>query len=136
MSGNPGNSDSTPRKAILVISASQYLVGHPLSEVIKADWSKSKANGIADKFENVAFPVGPANVAATLESLQRTLQERAWDGVIVGWCIRGHVPEFTVLFEKIIAVLARQVSVQPELKIMFPLGPDDLVETTIRNFPV
>ena len=133
MSNN--GSGSTARKAILILSASQYLVGHPISELVKADWEKEKARDIADYFDNVGFTVDPTNVSGTLQALQQTLQTRPWDGVIVGWCTRGHV-EFTVLFEKIVAVLVKQAILKPELKIMFCTGPTDLVETTFRNFPV
>lgn len=126
---------STARKSILVLSASQYLAGRSVSETIKADWGKEKAAHFADKFDNVGFAVDPTNESGVLESLQETMKGRAWDGIIVGWCIRGHV-EFTTLFEKIIAVLVGQTHAQPDLKIMFSTGPDDLVQTTIRNFSV
>ncbi|RDW58425.1 hypothetical protein BP5796_12355 [Coleophoma crateriformis] len=127
-------SDSTTRKAILVLSASQNLVGHSVHEVVKADWAKDKARGVAEKFDNVGFTVDPTDVPGTLEALQQTLQARSWDGVLVGWCTRGHV-EFTVLFEQIVAVIVQQVILQPQLKIMFSSGADNLVETTVRNFP-
>lgn len=122
------------RKAILILSASQYLVGHPISEVVKSDWEKEKARGIRENFENEGFNIDPDDMPGTLETLQRTLQNRSWDGVIVGWCVRGDV-EFTVLFEKIVDVITRQLILQPELKVMFCAGPDDLVQTTVRNFP-
>ncbi|KAK9325349.1 hypothetical protein V1517DRAFT_314673 [Lipomyces orientalis] len=135
MSNNDESSGSTSRKAILILSASHHLVGHPVSEVIKSDWEKEKARDVAEKFDNVGFTVDLTDVPGTLKALQQTLQTRSWDGVMVGWCTRGHV-EFTVLFEKMVAVIVRQTLLQPELKIMFCAGPDDLVETTIRNFPV
>ncbi|RDW56377.1 hypothetical protein BP6252_14172 [Coleophoma cylindrospora] len=129
------HSDSTTRKAILVLSASQYLAGHSVHEVVKADWAKDKARSIAEKFDNVGFTVDPTDVPGTLEALQQTLQARSWDGVLVGWCTRGHV-EFTVLFEQIVGMIVKQAVLQPHLKIMFSTGPDNLVETTIRNFPI
>lgn len=128
-------STSDARKAILVLSASEYLSGHPISKAVKADWEREKAHGIAEKFDNVGFAVDPTDAAGTLKALQETLHSRSWDGVILGWCIRGHV-EFTVLFEEIVAVVVGQVVLQPELKVMFSVGPEDLVQTTIRNFPV
>jgi hypothetical protein len=42
--------------------------------------------------------------------------------------------EFTVLFEKIVTTIVRQAILQPELKVMFSAGPENLVETTVRNF--
>ncbi|KAJ8104407.1 hypothetical protein POJ06DRAFT_235349 [Lipomyces tetrasporus] len=135
MSNNDESSGNTECKAILILSASHHLVGHPVSEVVKADWEKEKARDVAEKFDNVGFTVDPTDLSGTLKTLQQTLQTRSWDGVIVGWCMRGHV-EFTVLFEKMVAMIVRLAILQPELKIMFCAGPDDLVETTIRNFPV
>ncbi|OKL55396.1 hypothetical protein UA08_09339 [Talaromyces atroroseus] len=135
MSSIVRNSGNAARKSILILSASQYLSGRPISEVVKADWVKDKARDIADKFDNVGFTVDPTNVPETLECLQKTIQGNAWDGVIFGWCTRGRV-EFTVLFEKMVSVVFRQASVQPELKIMFCEGPQDLVQTTRRNFAV
>ena len=99
MSNNNESSGNTTRKAILNLSASHYLVGHPVNEVIRADWGKEKAREVAEKFDNVGFTVDPTDVPGTLTALQQTLQTRSWDGVLVGWCTRGHV-EFTVLFEK------------------------------------
>jgi hypothetical protein len=127
------NSGNTARKAILVLSASKYLGGRPISEVVKADWENEKARDIAHKFENVGFAVDPTNIPETLRCLEQTVQGSSWDGVILGWCTRGRV-EFTVLFEQMVAVLVRQAQVQPELKIMFCEGPQDLVQTTRRNF--
>ncbi|KAK9242319.1 hypothetical protein V1506DRAFT_547943 [Lipomyces tetrasporus] len=111
MSNNDESSGNTECKAILILSASHHLVS------------------------NVGFTVDPTDVSGTLKTLQQTLQTRSWDGVIVGWRMRGHV-EFTVLFEKMVAMIVKLAILQPELKIMFCAGPDDLVETTIRNFPV
>ncbi|KAH8696596.1 hypothetical protein BGW36DRAFT_428598 [Talaromyces proteolyticus] len=135
MSTNNRTSSIPNRKYILVLSASQYLSGHPISEVIRTDWTKDKARKIAAEFDNVGFDIDPtADTASTLESLQRVLQARWWDGVIIGWCVRSHV-EFTVLFEQIVRTVAGQVLVQPGLKIMFCAGPEDLVQTTLRNCP-
>jgi hypothetical protein len=135
MSNNNESSGNTTRKAILNLSASHYLVGHPVNEVIRADWGKEKARDVAEKFDNVGFTVDPTDVPGTLTALQQTLQTRSCDGVLVGWCTRGHV-EFTVLFEKIVTTIVRQAILQPELKVMFSAGPENLVETTVRNFAV
>ncbi|KAH7310838.1 hypothetical protein B0I35DRAFT_439778 [Stachybotrys elegans] len=119
---------------ILVVSASLYLAGHPITEVLKADWSKPKAQDDLSRFESIGFQVDPTDESTTLRNLRQKLQEKNWDGVLVGWCLRGHV-EFTVLFERIVGILVDQAKVQPDMNIMFSSGPDNLVETTVRNFP-
>lgn len=54
---------------------------------------------------------------------------KKWDGVIVGWCIRGNV-EHTELFEKVVQMCYGADG----RKLMFSKGPDDLVNTVRRNF--
>lgn len=39
-----------------------------------------------------------------------------------------------MLFEKIVALVVKQILVQPDLKLMFSAGPEDLVQTVVRNF--
>ena len=121
--------------SILVVSVSKYLNGNPIAKGITADWSKAKAHSVASSFENVGFDLNPNDVAATLRDLRNILEERLWDGVILGWCVRGHV-EFTVLFEKLIELCFDVKLRTPRMKIMFSTGPDNLVETALRNFPV
>ncbi|TVY88095.1 hypothetical protein LAWI1_G007537 [Lachnellula willkommii] len=135
MSNNNANNHASSRKSILVISISQHLTGSPVENAIKADWAKEKAHGIADSFDNIGFNLDPKDVPATLKALKHELERRSWDGIILGWCIRGHV-EFTLLFEEVHSVCCEAVKVAPRTKIMFTTGPDNLVETVVRNFPV
>lgn len=52
---------SAARKAILILSASQYLAGHPISEVIKADWPKDKARDVAGRFDSLEITHSSSN---------------------------------------------------------------------------
>lgn len=126
---------STPRKFILTVSLSQHLTGIPIAKVIKADWNKAKARDVANLIENVGFNLDPEDVPGTLKALKSKLEGRSWDGIILGWCIRGHV-EFTTLFEKVVVTCFEVMRLTPHTKIMFCTGPDNLVETVLRNFPV
>jgi hypothetical protein len=63
------------------------------------------------------------------------MEGRSWDGVLIGWCTGGHV-EFTVLFEEIVMMYFKAKKLSQLMKIMFSTGPDNLVETVSRNFPV
>lgn len=121
------------RKTILTLSLSQHLTGVPVEKVIKADWDKEKAHNIRDAFENVGFNIDPQDVPGTLSALDHELKGRYWDGIIVGWCTRGHV-EFTLLFEEIVARCCEVMKSAPQTKMMFSTGPDNLVETVARNF--
>jgi hypothetical protein len=130
---------SSLRKSILVLSASLHLNGNPVSLTISTDWSKPSALPFTPFFENVPFDIDPADHSATLNALNTALESRRWDGVLIGWCVRGHA-EFTELFEEIVGVCVRYVAKEKgektETKIMFSTGPNNLVETVVRNFPV
>jgi hypothetical protein len=127
---------SDKRKSILVISASLYLVNEPIEHTIRVDWAKNQvARDASHKFDNVGYQFDPGNADTALQELQRALDSRTWDGFLVGWCLRGHTVEFTEIFERIVEALVEYRVRQPEgVKIMFSRGPDNLVETVLRNF--
>ncbi|KAH9907523.1 hypothetical protein F4778DRAFT_545147 [Xylariomycetidae sp. FL2044] len=133
------------RKSILLVNASQYLHGLPASDVITADWSRddNDSRQHADKFDTVGFNTDPSDVDKTLADLETVLRERRWDGVLVGWCLRGST-KFTQLFEGVVQTAfaaahrqRKQQKTDPDqgLRLMFCDGPNDVVRTTIRNFP-
>ena len=133
--GNDNLSNSSlARKSILTISASRHLVNVPVEEAIKADWAQEKARAMADSFENIGFNLDPNDVSSTLTALRKELEGRSWDGVLLGWCVRGHV-EFTLLFEELVTLCCEVQKSVPQMKIMFSTGPDNLVETVARNYP-
>lgn len=134
MNGLQNDNNSSAPKSILVLSISQYLAGNPIAKSIEADWAKEKAHKVKHLFNNVGFDVDPIDVEGTLEAVRHQLEGRTWDGICIGWCIRGHV-EFTVLFEKLVALCFEVVKSAPQTRIMFSTGPDNLVETALRNFP-
>ncbi|TVY39610.1 hypothetical protein LOCC1_G005831 [Lachnellula occidentalis] len=132
MTSNNVSSGNPARKSILTISLSQHLIGSPIEKAIEADWAKEKAYGIIHSFVNVGFNLDPTDVLGALKALKYELGERTWDGIIIGWCIRGNV-EFTLLFEQVHSACCE---VAPRAKIMFSTGSDNLVETVVRNFPM
>ncbi|KAI9746650.1 MAG: hypothetical protein M1818_000364 [Claussenomyces sp. TS43310] len=134
MSNDKVETRSSARNVILTLSVSRHLSGVPIDKVIKADWDKEKAHNMRDSFDNVGFNVDPKDVPGTLSALRHELKGRSWDGILIGWCIRGHV-EFTVLFEEVVAMCCEVMKSAPQTKIMFCTGPDNLVETVSRNFP-
>jgi len=133
MSNDNVDNRSSARKSILTLSASRYLSGVPVEKVVKADWDKEKADNVRDLFDNVGFNVDPKDVPSTLRAIKQELTGRNWDGVLIGWCLRGHI-EFTVLFEEIVQLCFEVMKSTPEMKIMFGTGQDNLVETVSRNF--
>ncbi|KAH8591132.1 hypothetical protein B0O99DRAFT_690956 [Bisporella sp. PMI_857] len=131
-------STTTPPKAILILSIRKHLTGKPISEAIAADWAKPKASGLTNSFTNAGFDLDPDDAPNTMRALRSELEGRPWDAVIIGWCVRGHV-EFTEFFEEVVSlcVLAREKQ-EPagKMKLLFSTGQGNLVETTLRGFPV
>lgn len=117
------------RIRILTVSLSYYLTGHRLNDVIENDWSKHPDQ--ISRFENVAFDFDGGNVPVAMKELKEIMLHQQWDGILIGWCIRGK-PENTAIFEDLIA-LCRML--RPETKVIFCTGPDNLVEATLRGFP-
>ncbi|MCJ1311528.1 hypothetical protein MMC25_005201 [Agyrium rufum] len=129
---NKANGTALP-KSILTLSASRHLSGVPIAQGLQREWAKDKANKSRDSFDNVGFDVDPKDASGALEGIKRELSCRPWDGIVIGWCLRGHV-EFTDLFEQVIATCVDATRSAPQTKIMFSTGPDNLVETVERNF--
>lgn len=125
-------SNGTVPKSILTISLAKHLTGEPVAEVLAQDWKKANA-ATAINFDNVGFDVEFRDFDHTLEDLRARLHEREWDGVLVGWCLRGK-PAHTEMFERVVRVCFD--GLKPErTKLMFCTGPDDLVNSARRNFP-
>lgn len=123
---------------ILLISLSNYLHGTPVEATISSTWSKHATPAQRDAFDNHGFNLDPKNKEENLSELGRTLQETAWDGVMLGWCVRGN-KQWTVLFEELVGLCLtelgrRQKAGQESFKLMFCEGPEDLVVATLRNF--
>ncbi|KAF4989030.1 hypothetical protein FGRMN_9402 [Fusarium graminum] len=124
---------------VLTISLSRHLNGRDINAGLEQQWSEPKVPApTASRFSNIGF-----NLVATgsnLEELKSVLQKQNWSGIILGWCVRGHI-EFTELFESVVAVCVEHVvqrkqgdSSVKQPKLIFCRGPDDLVNATLRNF--
>ena len=124
-------SDMT-QKSVLTIAATKYLTGTTVEQLLEDKWSKAPSKE-SHRFNNVGFDVDPDHVSETMNKLREELKDNDWDGVILGWCIRGHV-EFTIPFEKIMNLVAEKLRSKQNTKMIFVTGPDDLVEATQRTF--
>lgn len=129
------NGDSA-RRNILTISLAKHLTGEPISQVLEDQWSKTSSTNRA-AFNNYGFNIDVADTDKTMASLRDELHQRQHDGVLLGWCVRGH-QEFTELFEEIVNVCVDELYVKSKTgtKLFFCTGADDVVNATVRNFPV
>jgi len=120
------------QRRVLTLSASKYLTGHPIQEVIDQDWKKAD-DSTRTQFDNVGFDVDPRDRSATIDELRQTLRASDWDGILLGWCLRGYA-ERTELFEELVDVCVDEK--KRSTKLLFCTGPDNLFEATVRSFPV
>lgn len=121
------------RKQILTISLAQHLHGQSISKTIEKEWSTKATPQQRAAFNNEPFDLDPNDLGA----LRSRLQTTEWDGVIVGWCIRGSDKEFTPMFENVVETVTDVQygkDGQRSFKLMFCKGPDDIYDTTIRHF--
>ncbi|QKX60404.1 uncharacterized protein TRUGW13939_07549 [Talaromyces rugulosus] len=120
--------------AVLVISLSRYLGGEPVSNIIDKNWTKHPQEQ-ASRFNSVGFDFDANDIPTTLKDLEAKIYGQEWDGIMVGWCLRGN-PDRTALFEKVVTLSTRTMQVRPQMKLMFCAGPNDIADATLRNFPV
>lgn len=127
--------DVDKMKNILIISAAQSLHGTPISPTIEHEWATKASPEVQSTFNNVGFDFTLNDANSSLADLRRTLHDLHWDGVVVGWCIRGMSVERTEIFEAVMREIVDASREQRDLKAMFCRGPTDLVEATLRSFP-
>lgn len=132
----PNDTADPTAKNILVISAAYSLHGTPIAGGIEKEWSSKASPEARSSFKTVGFDFILEDVESSLLELGQTLQGRRWDGVMVGWCIRGMSVERTEVFEGVMREVVDAAREQRDLKVMFCRGPDDFVNTTLRNFAV
>lgn len=126
----------TKKKVILTISAAYSLHGHHIQSTLDKEWSTKTSPFVRSHFTNIGFDFLLDSPEQSLLDLRRILNNKPWDGVIVGWCIRGMSIERTEVFEGVMAEVMEAGRKQKDLKAIFCRGPNDLVEATLRNFPV
>lgn len=128
---------AAPRpKNILTISAAKSLHGTPIAGTIDREWSSKTSSHTRSHFHNIGFDFQLDKPDQSLLHLRHTLQSARWDGVLVGWCIRGMSVDRTEIFEGVMRQVVDAAGEQRGLKAMFCRGPTDLVEATLRSFPV
>lgn len=92
---------STPRRAILIMGLGRFLKNRPefgsaeaVKQKVLADMEKTRNAG----FECVNCDMNPEDPSETLHRLRDQLRSQPWDGVLIGFGVRGNV-ELTPLFE-------------------------------------
>lgn len=123
-------------KNILTVSAAKSLHGTPIAGTIETEWASKTSLVTRSHFNNTGFDFILQEPGQSLLELRKTLSSQHWDGVLVGWCIRGMSVDRTEIFEGVMQEVVDAAREQKDLKTMFCRGPTDLVGATLRNFPV
>ncbi|KAF7975242.1 hypothetical protein HWV62_10214 [Athelia sp. TMB] len=77
------------------------------------------------------FPIGPDDVPPR-DALVAQLQEKKYDGVIIGFGVR-RAPELTVFFEEAVNAIKDAL---PTAKLLFNSSPLSTLDAVKRNFPL
>ena len=77
------------------------------------------------------FPIGPDDVLAR-DALVAQLREKKYDGVIIGFGVRG-TPELTGFFEEAVNAIKEAL---PTARLLFNSSPPSTLDAVKRNFPL
>jgi len=122
---------SAPLKNVLAIGVRGLASWTPkeAETLFKAEVEKARKAGFALELHQMQLEQPQQQI---LDELARRLQQRTWDGVALGFGIRGD-RDATPLFEK--AVNMAVAGVRPTPRLAFPVLPDKIVEAFERVFP-
>lgn len=99
-------------------------------EVVNSQIALGKMNG----FDMINFPVDITRPRALiLEELRDVLATGSWDGVSIGYGIRGK-EELTLLFEGMVNIILEKV--EPSPKLVFSLRPSNIWDAIKRQYGI
>jgi hypothetical protein len=100
---------------------------HELLAVVEAEQEKASKAG----YNIETFGVNPNDVSS-LEAARKVLKSKYWDGISIGFGVRGQ-KEYSEVFEKLVNICLEEV--KPAPKMLFPVGPNQLFLAVQRVFP-
>ncbi|KAG6358019.1 hypothetical protein INS49_013903 [Diaporthe citri] len=125
--------DTTPRRKILGIgilkeSSSQNPSYSP--ERVNQEVDKELARLREAGFEFTLYFADSKDTGAALPAVKELLRGSAWDGVSIGFGLRGAI-EYTALFEDIVNAVVSEAE-GPVPKLMFTSSTTDIYDAAIR----
>jgi len=114
------------KKSILVISL--VLSPSPTTSAMQAAVGAAIKRASEVGYRVESYGVNTADINP-IQGFRDFLQGRTWDGVMIGWGIRG-MQEHTELFEKLVNVASEDVTPTP--KFIFSTNPDGFVDAIQR----
>jgi hypothetical protein len=124
---------TSTRKQVLVLGIIHYVdekadfvaPADKIQQALDAEVIRASDAG----FDVEIFEVNP-NIADNVDKLKVKLHDKQWDAVAIGGGVR-FTKHLTPLFETTVNMCIEEV--QP-LKLIFPVGPTGILESTIRLF--
>ncbi|KAG8993765.1 hypothetical protein FRB94_006624 [Tulasnella sp. JGI-2019a] len=98
-------------------------------EVIKKGLQKTEADCTGAGYDYHEFFINPED---DFKRLTDELKARRWDGVVIGFGVRGN-PKLTVFFERIVNTV---IECAPQAKFIFNYSPDSTLEGAKRQLPI
>ena len=111
-----------------ILTVGLVLPPSPATSAIQTAVGVAMKKATEEGYKAEMYAVNTADVNHQ-ENFQGFLKGRFWDGVMIGWGIRG-VPEHTELFEALVNTVVAEV--KPVPKFIFSLKPDTLIESIQR----
>lgn len=127
---------SSARRNILILGLGSYVDKHATnitsltSAGVAAKVSATIAEASTLGFDGESFDVDPDQAEATVHKLREKLAARKWDGVSIGFGVRGQI-QFTGLFEDCVNAVIDEA---PGARFVFSTHPDKVVEGIRRVF--
>ncbi|KAK6443543.1 hypothetical protein LTR95_000370 [Oleoguttula sp. CCFEE 5521] len=123
-------SSTSPNIKTLTLSLKKHLHGSSILPILTASFDAVATPDIRSRFDNQPFDVMPTDPDLFID-LRGKLKAGDYDGVLIGWCLRGF-PERTALFEEIVNAVVE--SKDAKTKLMFCTGQEDLGKAILRSF--
>ena len=112
-----------PTKAVLTVGVAPSEEG-----MVKLQNSQKEILAAGYDYEMMIFPSD--DFFPKLDEIKDRLRAKKWDGLVVGFGIRGN-PKNTEKLETLVTLAAELV---PGVKFGFPRTPDDVIPCFQRNF--
>jgi hypothetical protein len=126
---------SQGRKSILVVGLGRNM---PESFNTTDDEIRKLVEADAERAKSLGFDCEPLYLSAdgaddAIRSLKQALQRQHWDGLSIGFGVRGR-KEYTKMFEDLVNA-AVEVKGGAGMKFLFSTEPDGIVNAIRRTFP-
>lgn len=109
-------------------AAHKKMIGSPEGHNMRLQTMKKQ--GKEAGFDLTLVAAKPGDFPTYLREVQELLKSQSWDGIMIGFGVRGTV-EYSQFFQDLVNA-SREL--RPEVKMAFNTSPQDIVECAQRSF--